>query len=72
MGEESEGQSRHAPGWCSLMGDGAFPGEESRLTAVGWASYIKNSVHTPMPNKGFVFLTLPTFLKPTVAPHSSN
>ena len=35
MGEETEGRSRHAPGWCSLVGEGVFPGEESQLATVG-------------------------------------
>ena len=35
MDEETEDQSSHAPGWCSLMGEGAFPGEESHLAVVG-------------------------------------
>lgn len=70
MGEETEAQSRHAPGWCSLMGEGAFPGEESRLATVGVLH--RKFCDTPVLNKGFVFLTLPTLLKPTVAPHSSK
>ena len=51
---------------------GREPFQERRASSPLWASYIKSSVHTPVLNKGFVFLTLPTFLKPTVAPHSSN
>lgn len=69
MGREAEAQSRHAPGRCSLMGEGAFPGEESRLATVG---VLHRKFDTPVLNKGFVFLTLPTLLKPTVAPHCSK
>lgn len=57
MDGETEDQNSHMTGWCSLMGEGGV--HSSSL----WASYLTNSVHTHMLNKGFVILTFLTFPK---------